>query len=664
MADWFLGALLLAVTLIAYQPALDGRLLWDDNGHLTRPELRSLHGLARIWTEPGATQQYYPLVHTVFWLEHRLWGDATQGYHLVNILLHLLSALLLVRILRLLEVPGAWFIAALFALHPVMVESVAWITELKNTLSGVFFFATAFAYLKFDRERKKRLYAVSIGLFVLGLLSKSVIATLPVSLLAVFWWKRGKLQWKQDVVPLLPFFFLGIFSGLFTAYVERRDIIGWRVNEFDFSFIERCCIAGRAIWFYLGKIVFPVNLMFIYPRWNVSQGIGWQYLFPAATLVLAGVLWAVRNRWRAPLAVFLCFTATIFPVLGFFNVYPFRFSFVADHFQYLACIGPIALAAAVIGSASGFINQNIRRFIKPAIYVVLLMTLGMLTWKQSGTYTDAETLYRTTIRKNASCWMAYNNLGILLEKNGLTEEAMSCYRKALEIDPGLAEVHNNLGALSAKIGRTDEAMACYRKALEINPDYSKAHYNIGILLAKAGRMDEAIVQYRKALEINPEYFEAHNNIGFLLAKAGRMDEAVVHYRKVLEINPDYGDARYNLGNVLMQSGRINEAMACYRKVLEIDPDHVDARYNLGNALLQSGRINEAVACYRKVVEINPNYVDALNNLAAALEQKGQLTDAVLFLRRALAAAKSTGQEARVTIIEGDLEKLQRERHHE
>ena len=356
--DRVFGLILFIAVLAAYQQAWNGRPLWDDDGHITRPELRSAGGLARIWTTPGAVPQYYPVVHTVFWLESHLWGDLPLGYHLLNIFLHVFSAFLLLRILRKLQVPGAWLAAGIFALHPVMVESVAWITELKNTLSGVFFFGTALAYCTFDLERKKRWYTLAAGLFLLGLLSKSVIATLPVSLLAIIWWRRGKIQWRRDAVPLLPFFVMGIVSGLFTAWVERM-FIGAEGQEFTFSVIERSLIAGRAFWFYLGKIFSPVNLVFIYPRWNVSQTVWWQYLYPAAALICAAALWAVRKHSRAPFAAVVCYTAALFPVLGFFNVYPFRYSFVADHFQYCAVAGPVVLAAAGMALTAGLLTKKI-----------------------------------------------------------------------------------------------------------------------------------------------------------------------------------------------------------------------------------------------------------------------------------------------------------------
>ena len=641
---------------MAYKPAWNGQPIWDDDHHITSPDLRSMNGLTRIWTHLGATQQYYPLVHSVFWLEYHLWGDSTRGYHLVTILLHFFSVSLLFKILRRLAIPGAWFVAAIFALHPVQVESVAWISELKNTLSGVFYFAAMLAYLKFDSERKRKYFIVAIGLFILGLMSKSVIATLPVSLLVVFWWKRGRLDWKHDIVPLLPFFTVGIASGLFTAWVEHTFIIRGEESTFAFTFVARCLIAGRVVWFYLGKILWPIDLIFIYPRWNVSQAVWWQYLFPFATLLFAGALWVLRKRRRAPLAAFLYFIVTIFPVLGFLNVYPFRFSFVADHFQYLACIGPIALSAAGIGSGFGLLQGSLRRFLQPMLYVIVLLTLSVLTWKQSGVYADAETLYRTTIRKNPDCWMAHNNLGLLLTETGRTDEAMTHFLKALEINPIYSRAHNNLGNLLMQINRTDEAAVHFRKALEINPDYAETHTNLGTLLVKTGRMDEAVVHYRRALEINPNDVKAHNNIGNILLQTGRTDEAVVHFRKALEINPNLAEAHNNLGNILLQTGRTYEAVVHFRKALEINPNLAEAYDNLGLALFQTGQTDEAISHYRKALEINPDNIALLNNLAAAFLQKGQRTDAIQLLQRALKLAKSSGKETQAKALAGNLER--------
>jgi protein O-mannosyl-transferase len=566
------GLLLFAATFIAYQPAWNGQPVWDDDVHMTTPELRSAAGLARIWTQLGATQQYYPLVHTVFWVEHRLFGDATPGYHLLNILLHFFSALLLVTILRRLGMPGAaaWLAGGIFALHPVMVESVAWITELKNTLSGVFFLSAALAYLTFDRKREKKHYAIALILFLFGLFAKSAIVTMPAALLVVFWWKRGRIEWKRDVVPLLPFFAIGIVSGLFTAWVERR-YAGAVGSEFNLAFIDRCLIAGRAVWFYLYKLLWPADLVFIYPRWHIDALAAWQYLFPAAFLLLAVLFWQLRSRTRAPLTVLLYFAVTLFPALGFFNIYPFRYSFVADHFQYLASIGPIAAGAACMVQVTGLFQEKLRRPLQPLVYCMLLSVLFLLSWKQSRMYSDVETLYRTTITRNDNCCLAYNNLGLLLASRGRTDEAMTYYQKALEIDPNDGDVHHNLGLLLPFMGRTDEAMAHYQKALELNPKNAGAQNNLGILLAEMGRTDEAMAHFLKALEINPDFAKAHNNLGLQLEAIGRSDEAMAHYRKALELTPDYAEAHNNLGLLLEKMGRIDDAKAHYQKAVELNP---------------------------------------------------------------------------------------------
>jgi protein O-mannosyl-transferase len=641
--DWLWGLLLAAATFLAYWPAWNGRPVWDDDAHMTKPELRSAAGLARIWIQPGAVPQYYPLVHTVFWVEHRVFGDATPGYHALNIVLHFISVLLLVTILRKLGIPGeaAWLAGGIFALHPVMVESVAWITELKNTLSGVFFLSAALAYLMFDRKREKKHYVIALLLFLFGLLSKSAIVTLPAALLVVFWWKRGSIAWKRDVAPLLPFFAIGIIAGLFTTWMERRlvDAVG---SEFNFTVIDRFLIAGRAFWFYLYKLLWPANLIFTYPRWHIDATAMGQYLFPGALLLAGLLLWGLRKRSRAPVAIFFYFAVTLFPALGFVNIYYFRYSFVADHFQYLASIGPIAAAAACIVQGSSLLNEGFRRPAKLLLCCALLSILFLLSWKQSGSYCDAETLYWTTIRKNPDSWMAHNNLGILFADRGRNEEAIAHYRKALELKPDNAEAHNNLGTLLEKMGRTDEALAHYQKALEINPNLAHVHNNLGLLFSNMGRTDEAIVNYQKALEINPEYGDAHYNFGVLLAKTGRTDEAIVHYRKALKLNPDDGKAHFNLGLLLAKTGQTDEVLAHYRKALERDPENANIHNNLGTLLAKMGRTDEALVQFLKALEINPEYGDAHYNFGLLLADRGRTDEAIVHYRKALELNPSDG----------------------
>jgi tetratricopeptide (TPR) repeat protein len=542
--DWFFCLILAVVTLLAYQPAWHGGLLWDDDANIATPELRSLDGLRRIWLVPRATQQYYPLHYSSYWLQQRLFGDSPTGYHLVHLLLHIGCVVLVLKILRFLRIPGAELATIIFALHPVNVETVAWITERKNTLSGVFALAATLSYLKFDEGRRRRSYALALGLFLLGLLSKTAIVTLPLALLAIFWWKRGTISWRRDVVPLIPFFFLAAVAGLVTRWFENTGI-GYKATILDLSLLDRCLIAGRAFWFQLGKVLWPSNLMFVYPRWEINAGVWWQYLFPIGVLALLGILWSLRRWSRAPLAGVLVYILLLLPTLGFLNIYFFIYSFVADHWQYLACLGIITPCASGIVLLAGQLKRW-QAWLELGITLPLAGVMFILTWQQSRMYTDAETLYRTTIARNPGCWMAYNNLGNTLSQANRIPEAMDLFKQALRINPDNGAAYYNLGNALAQTGRTSEATDQYQKALRIDPNFAKAHNNLGNALVLTGRTSEAIDQYQQALRITPNSAEAHNNLGAALGRMGRISEAIEQLKAALRISPNYIDARNNL----------------------------------------------------------------------------------------------------------------------
>jgi tetratricopeptide (TPR) repeat protein len=557
---------LTAAVLLAYRPAWHGSFLWDDDGHVTRADLRSTQGLQRIWFDIGATQQYYPLLHSFFWLQHKLWGEATTGYHLTGILLHVAASLLAALLLRRLGIPGAWLAAAIFALHPVHVESVAWIAEQKNTLSAALCLGSALVYLRFDRARRAAPYLGALLLFTLALLSKSVTATLPATLLAALWWQRGRLSWRRDVLPLAPFFVLGALAGLLTIWVER-EFIGAKGAAFEFGLPERFLLAGRALWFYLGKLAWPVNLLFVYPRWELSRSVWWQHLFPLAALMLLAAAWGVRRRWRGPLAALLVFAVTLFPALGFINVYPFVYSFVADHFQYLASLGVVAAAAAAITAVRG--ERVTSRRVRGALPLLLLAALGAMTWRQSRNYRDAETLLRATVDGNPSAWMAHTLLGNILAERGDLAQALARHRRAIEIEPGYFGAHNNLGIALAGLVRHEEAVASYRRALGLEPRNVDARYNLGNSLAALGRWEEAIDSYAEYLRSRPDSVEALNNIGNCFAALGRRQEAIRHFGEALARNPDFAEARLNLAKALDREGRGEEAAAHRRRALGI-----------------------------------------------------------------------------------------------
>ncbi len=637
-ANLVLWIVIFCAAVAAYQPALNGRPLWDDSAHLTRPDLQSLHGLWRIWFELDATQQYYPLLHSAFWFEHQIWGDAVLGYHLVNVILHALSACLVVLIMKRLKLPGAWLAGFVFALHPVQVESVAWISEQKDTLSGIFCLSALLLYLHFDENRRKSAYFVATGLFVLALLSKTVTATLPAAILVIFWWRRGRLEWKRDVQPLVPWFGLGISAGLFTAWVERT-IIGANGTDFVLGPLQRILVAGRAICFYFSKLLWPSNLTFFYPRWDVDPTTWWQWLFPVCVISIGVGLWLAAHRSRGPLASLLLFSGTLFPVLGFLNVYPFRYSFVADHFQYLASLGIIVPVSVLLAKvANRFFSV---KTVGIGLSIVLVAVLGVLTWRQSRMYSDVETLYRTSLERNPASWMAHYNLGAMLaEMPGRLPEAIAEYEAALQIKPDCAEAHINLGvALSHTSGRLLDAIEEYQAALRIKPDSPEAHNNLGRALARIpGREEEAIAEYRAALRAEPDFAEAHYNLGNLFSRTGRQQEAIGEYQAALRIRPNYVEAHYNLAVLFgMMPGGASDSINEYQAALRIKPDFAEAHNNLGIMLSRTpGRLQEAITEYEEAVRIRPEYAEAHTNLGNALAQvPGRLADAIAEYETAL-----------------------------
>ncbi len=687
--SWLMAGAIVVVALACYWPALRAGFVWDDSAHVTRPELRSWSGLWRIWTDVQATQQYYPVLHTAFWFEHRLWGDAAAGYHWVNVLLHATSACLLALVLRRLWCsrpaggsgavdawpPGAeWLAALLFLVHPVAVESVAWISEQKNTLSLTLYLLSALAYLRFAAKRTAAPYAIALVLYALALGAKTVTATLPAALLVMVWWQRGRLSWRRDVLPLAPWFLIGVAAGLTTAWVERT-VVGAEGGRFDLPAGQRVLLAGQAIWFYLGKLLWPVNLSFVYPRWDLAAHAARGWASVAAVLAVTALLWRLRGRFRAPLAGWLLFGGSLFPALGFFNVYPFRYSFVADHFQYLASAGVIALAGFAAAAA-------LARMPPPAraagwtVCLLGLAGLGFLAHRQSRIYRDEETLYRATLQRDPGSWFAENNLGFLLaHQPGRLNEAIGHYLRALELKPDEAKFHLNLAnALAAIPGRMPEALTHYRRALELRPDDAEAYVHLGDALGTIpGRAAEAIASYERALRLDPAQIGAQVNLANLLATLpGRRTEALPHYAAALQLQPRVAQIHYNLANTLaMLPGRMPDAVAEYQEALALQPDFADACVNLANALAtMPDRLPEALAWYEQALRINPasapvhyllaerlstvpgreadviahleaavrldpSFVEAHNSLAIAYAQHGRPDEARRHWRRAL-----------------------------
>ena len=601
------GVAILLITCTAYVPAFNAGYVWDDNILLyENPSILAPDGLYRIWCTKEL-HEYYPLTFTMLWLEWRIAGNNPHFYHAMNILLHALGAVLLWRVLRKLKVPGAYLAGLIFAVHPVAVASVAWIIERRNTLSMVLYLLSMLVWLKFEEGGRRRAYVGALILFVGAVLSKSSVVMLPVVLLLLAWWQRGRIS-RQDVQRVLPFFAASLACAAVTLWFHSRF-----TDTLMIPYSSRLAASGWIIWFYLYKVLLPVNLMMIYPKWQVDGGNLASYL----PLVLVGAvmiaLWYFRKGWgRGFLLAMAYFLVTLFPVLGFFKMGYSQHSLVSDHLQYVSMIGIIAFLAA--GAAVVVKRLKIPFALSRSCAIALVFLLGTLTWSQCGTFKDMETLFASNIEKNDKAWAAFYNLGNALADRGQVDEAIVHYRKALEIKPDYADAHFNLGFALEGRGQVDEAIAHFQKALEINPENVKAHINLGIALTDRGQVDDSIAHFQKALEIKPDYAVAHFNLGVALAGRGQVDEAIIHFQKALEIKPDYAVAHYRLANILTDRGQVEEAIIHFQKALEIKPDYAVAHNNLGIALAGRGQVDEAIAHFQKALEIKPDFVDSRLNL--------------------------------------------------
>ncbi len=567
-------AVIILLTLLAYIPALRGGFVFDDDTLIVHnPLVHASDGLYRFWFTTQAPD-YYPLIWSLWWAEWRLWGDNATGYHVVNVLLHAVNATLMWTILRRLEIPGAWLAALIFAVHPVNVATVAWISEQKNTLSMFFYAVAILSYLRFDETNDRRWYGVSWATFLLALFSKTAVVMLPFVLLGCVWWQRGRVR-PKDLLRSAPFFLLSLASGLVTIWFQQERVL--KVHPLQAAgFPFRLAMAGWAPWFYLYKALLPFNLSAIYPRWNIDIS-RWVSYLPGTFLVGGlALFWWKRRTWGRPWFFGLgYFVVMLFPVLGFFDQSFYRYSLVSDHWQYYSIVGVIALAVAVI-AAIGRIYQP-ERIVREVALLVVLLALGMATWTRAGVYATSETLWRDTLVRNPNAWMAHNNLGLALVQAGRTPEAIEHLEQALRLKPDYVDAHYNLGLALAQAGRTPGAIEHFEQALRLKPDYVDAHSNLGIVLAQAGRTPEAIEHFEQALRIKPDYAELHCNLGLALVQAGRTPEAIGHFEQALRLKPDYADAHYNLGIILAQAGRTAEAIEHLEQALRIEPDLADAR---------------------------------------------------------------------------------------
>lgn len=572
--------LLVTMTAVAYIPAIRGGYVWDDRLYVwSNPLLGSVKGLRDIWFVPSSTPMYCPLVFTTFWLEHHLWDVMATGYHIVNVALHIVNAWLVWRILRRLSVAGGFLAAAIFALHPVHVQSVAWISERKDVLSALFYLLTVLVWLRFVETRQWWRYGLAVVLFACAMLSKPIACTLPLVLLLVAWWKEPA-TWQREIRPVLGLLAVAIPLAILTMWrLDEPDLIA---GQWTLSPLGKVLVAGRAVWFYVWKLLWPVNLMTFYPIWNIDVLAAWQYAFPIAVLSVLGALWWWRSRiGAAPLLAVLYFVITLGPVLGFVS---FAYSgYVFDHFLYLPCLGLMALFSALLIRATARFGAPRPRVVA-VIAAPLLLALGVLTWRQAAMYRDIDTFWRVNLEKNADALMPNYNVGTTMLEQDRVDEAAVYFENALRAAPTHAPSHVNLAYVLDRQGNSEQARVHYAEAVRLAPGNVLARDNLGMLLVKQGKLDEAIEQFAQEARLRPNDPAGHVNWGIALALQGKLDEAVQHYSLAVQIAPNHAAAHYNWGQALEAQGKLDEAIEQYSVAVQLKPERADLRESLQRAI--------------------------------------------------------------------------------
>jgi tetratricopeptide (TPR) repeat protein len=664
-APWLKIAVIGLAALVVYIPAMGGGLVWDDSEFVgSRLMLAGADGLRQMWFTTQA-RDYFPLTNTTFWIEWRLWGANAAGCHVTNILLHAAAAVLLWRVLEQLSVPGAWLAGLIFAVHPLNVESVAWISERKNTLSLVFCAAGLLAYLKFDRGGARRWYGWALGFFALALLSKTSVVMLPVALLGCAWWRRGRIC-ARDLLRTLPFFALSLVMGLVTVWFQHQHSMAG--EPLNIPWMSRIAAAGCAVWFYLLKAVAPVNLCTIYAGWT-PRDTATLSIWPALALAaLFALFWAYRKRWGRPFLFGLgYYVVMLLPALGFFDMYIMKLSLVMDHFQYPALIGVIAL---IIGLAAHGLERSGAHLGKlaPVAAAGLVGVLGLHTWQQAAIYRSGFTLWTDTLDKNPGSWTAYNNLAAAhIElgsqpgadpafKHAQADLALQYARKALEMQPDYPNAQFNIGRAYQLLDQPEKAVAPFREAVRLWPKLTEWHANLADALYRSGEVNEAMAEYHETLRLQPDSPEIRFNLADALLKQNRVEEAAQEYRTLLEAHPHMAEAHNNLGRLLAGQGKIGEAVAHYREAVADRPESAKILDNLAwlKACIEDDRFRdgaEALALATRAYRIaGDEDVKALDTLAAACAATGRFDDAVRYARKASDLASAAGQKAKVEQI--------------
>ncbi|MDE0101454.1 MAG: tetratricopeptide repeat protein [Bryobacterales bacterium] len=631
------GALVVGTLVVgAYLPALEAGFVWDDTILVNESVIHDWSGLWKIWFSPTDIEReahYWPVVYTSFWIEHKLWGLAPLGYHAVNVLLHLVNVLLIWHLLARLAVPGAWTVAAVFAVHPLHVESVVWVIERKDVLSALFYLTAAGTWIRYTVAPRPGRYLLALGLFTAALLSKSIVVTLPAALIIWHWWQAGRIT-RTDIVRLAPMFAIAfaVTAADLAFYASREPL------DLGYSLAERVLIASRALWFYVGKLLWPTDLIVIYPLWEISAAdpVAWTYLLAAAAL--AAFLWLGRRRFgRGPVAGALFFAVTLSPVLGFVDYGYMQFSLVADRFQYLAGLGVLAVLLGAAAHGAARLQARTRRLAAVVLAVVLAL-LGTLTWLQARIYRDGITFFSHIVAHNPNARDAHLNLVAPLAEAGRLEEALAAARIGVERRPDRADAYVALASVLVKLEQFDEADSVLRTALQLAPGHPGARQNLGEALRRRGRYGEAIEMYHAALEADPDLAPAHGGLGLSLVESGHHGEALAALERALALDPDApsaGKIAMAAGRAAVEAGRLDAADAYFRRAASLESSTPVPLTELSNLLAAQGRRAEAEDYLRRAHEARPNDPAAFHLIGEVLRTAGRRDEAVASYREAL-----------------------------
>lgn len=677
------------LTLLAYIPALQSGFIWDDNNFVWDNKiLHSPDALYRFWftTDPP---DYFPLTSSMLWCEWQLWGMNASGYHFVNMLIHALGAMVLWRVLALLRLPGAWLAALLFALHPVNVESVAWITERKNTLPMLLSLLSVLFYLRSGpvaaappppvivtgKTRKKRgniagpvtlpavataghwwrsgSYLASVALFLLALLAKTSVVMLPAALLVIAWWRNGRIA-LRDLFKTAPLFALAAMFSLVTIWYQYNRSIGEMIVRTD-GFWSRLAGAGMAVWFYLSKALVPVDLQFVYPRWEIDTSSFSSYLPLMALVALFVLLWRRRIAWgRGPLAALAIYVVMLVPVLGFFNIFFMMYSLVADHWQYPSM--PV-FVAAITAEAAGLSQRSpagVRVGRVAAIAVICVFFV--LTVRQQAMYKNEETLYRTIVKRRPDCWMAQNNLGGYLYEHGRKGEALEQWRTTIRYKPDHPEAHNNISRVLTESGRHAEALPWCLRAIEIRPGWAPVHFNVARILGKiGGDPNFAGYHFLAGLLKTPHDKDALYDFAVVLGQQGNYGDAVYYFMEALKVKPDWAEAHHGIAACFTQLGNGDQARAHLENALRLKPDLVEANTDFGSYWFSVGDFKQAAYYYRQAVRVAPEFIMALYNLSTTEAELGNFGDAAALAERTKIVAAKTGDREILAEIDTAIE---------